>query len=55
METVSTALTSGLSTVAGDALEAIGAIVPVALPIMGAIIVIGVALGVFKKVTGRRG
>lgn len=51
--TVSGALTTGLSTVASDALSAVTAIVPVALPIVGAGVVIAVGIKMFKKVTGR--
>ena len=50
---VTTALTSGITTIAGDAMSAISSVVPVALPIMGAIVVVGVGIKVFKKVTGR--
>ena len=31
----------------------VGAVVPAALPIAGAVIVVGIGLRVFKKVTGR--
>lgn len=53
MEAVTTALTSGISTIAGDAMSAVGAVVPVALPIMGAIAVVGIGIKVFRKVTGK--
>lgn len=46
-------LTSSLSTVASDALSAIGTIMPVALTVMGAIVVINVGIRIFKKVTGK--
>lgn len=49
MDTVISALTTGLTDVAGDILGAIGSILPIALPIMGAMIVIGVAYRTFKK------
>lgn len=49
MSTVISALTTGLTTVANDILGAIGSILPIALPIMGAMIVIGVAYRTFKK------
>ena len=34
-------------------MSAVGSVVPVALPIMGAIVVVGIGIKVFKKVTGR--
>lgn len=48
--TVTDALTTGLGTVASDALSSISSIVPVALPIMGAGIVITIAIKMFKKI-----
>lgn len=51
--TVTGALTTGISTIAADAMGAVGSVVPVALPIMGAIVVVGIGIKVFKKVTGR--
>ncbi len=51
--TVTSALTDGLGTVATDALSSISAIVPVALPIMGAGIVITIAIKMFKKVSNK--
>lgn len=50
---VVTALTTAFSTVAGEATDAIGAVLPIALPIMGAIVVVGIGIKIFKKVTGR--
>ena len=54
MEAVTTALTSGITTIATDALVAVGSIIPVALPIVGAIAVVSIGLKVFKKVTGAK-
>lgn len=51
MSTLVTSLTSGFTTVANDSIDAIGSIVPTALPILGAIIVIGIAVKVFRKFT----
>lgn len=53
MQDVVTGLTTGISNAATDMMSAIGDILPVALPVMGAIAVIGVGIKVFKKVTGR--
>lgn len=47
-----TSLSTGFQDVASDAVSAIGSIVPYALPVLGAIVVIGIAIKVFKKVTG---
>lgn len=49
MDAITTALTSALTTVSTDALSAIGAVLPKALPIMGAIVVITVGIRIFKK------
>lgn len=53
MEAVTTALVTGITSIANEGLSAIGAVVPVALPIFGAVVVIGIGLKVLKKVTGR--
>lgn len=51
METTSavSALTTGLGAVAADAMEAIGAVLPIALPIMGAGVVIFIGVKLFKR------
>ena len=51
--TVISALTGAMQTAANDALSAIQSILPIALPILGAIVVVGVGIKIFKKVTGR--
>jgi hypothetical protein len=53
MEAVTTALTTGVTSIATEAMSAVGAVVPAALPIGGVVIVVGIGLRVFKKVTGR--
>ena len=53
ISTVTGALTTGITTIANDAMGAVSSVVPVALPIMGAIVVVGIGIKVFKKVTGR--
>lgn len=53
MEAVTTALTNGITSIATEAMNAVGTVVPAALPIAGAIIVVSIGLRVFKKVTGR--
>lgn len=49
MDAVVTALTTAIKGFAGDAMGAIGAIIPVVLPIMGAIVVVGIGIKVFRK------
>lgn len=51
MEGVVTSLTTAVSGFASDAMGAIGSILPVALPIMGAIVVVGIGIKVFRKFT----
>lgn len=53
METLIAALVSGFTTMASDALNGIGQVVPVVLPILAAIIVIGIITKVVKRITGR--
>lgn len=53
MEALTTALTSGFSTIATDVLSAMGSIAPVALPVLGAGVVVGAGIKIFKKVAGR--
>lgn len=54
MEAVTTALTTGVTDIAAEAMKAVGAVVPAALPIAGTIIVVAIGLKVFKKVAGRQ-
>lgn len=49
METVTTALKTAMTSVANGAMGAIGDILPIALPVMGAIVVVGIGVKVFKK------
>lgn len=53
MEALITSLTSGFTTMATDALSAIGSLVPVVLPILAAIIVVGIAIKVVRRIVGR--
>lgn len=53
VNTVVESMTTGLSSAGSDILGAIGSIVPVALPVMIGVVVIGVGIKIFKKVTGR--
>lgn len=47
--TVITALTGALSTIAGDMTDAVGAVVPIALPVVGGILVVTLGIKAFKK------
>ena len=49
MATVVDALTESIGTFATSAMGAIGAIIPAVLPIMGAIVVVGIGIKVFRK------
>lgn len=53
MEALTTALTTGFSTVVDDMMSSVGSIVPIALPVMGGIAVVGIGIKIFKKVTGK--
>lgn len=46
---VTESLTGALSTTAADMMGAISSIVPVAVPVAGAILVVGIGIKVFKK------
>lgn len=53
MEAVSTALKTGITSIATGMGDAIGDVVPAALPIVGMVLVVSIGLKVFKKITGR--
>lgn len=53
MSEVTTALTTAMQSVADNAMAALSAVLPIAVPIFGGIIMIGVAIKVVKKFTGR--
>lgn len=53
VSTVVDSMTGGLQTAGSDLLGAIASIVPVALPVMIAIVGVAVGIKIFKKVTGR--
>ena len=50
---VTEALTTALVTIASDAMSAISAILPIALPIVGAMVVVTLGIKIFKKVTSK--
>lgn len=51
MEAITTALTTGFGSIATEALGAMGSIVPVAVPILGGLLLVGIGRKVFKAVT----
>lgn len=53
MEAITTAVKTALATVQSDATGLIGDVLPYALTIMGAVLVVSIGIRVFKKVTGR--
>lgn len=53
MDAVTSAIVSGVSGIAESGMTTVGSVIPVALPIMGALVVVGIGIKVFKKVTGK--
>lgn len=53
MTGITSAVTTALATVQSDALSLISSVLPYALAIIGAVIVVKVGLRVFRSVTGR--
>lgn len=51
--TLQTAVHTALTSVQADALAMIGDVVPVALTIVGAVMVVTIGIKVFKKISGR--
>lgn len=49
LETLTSSLATGFQTISNDAISAIGTVVPYALPVLGAILVVMVAIRVFKR------
>lgn len=50
---VTSAVNTGLGTIQSDAVSLIGTVLPYALTVMGAVLVVSIGIKVFKKVTGR--
>ena len=50
MDALTTALSTGFGNIADSAVSAIGTIAPTALPVLGAMVVIGLAIKAFRKV-----
>lgn len=53
MDLITNAFTSGAGQIATDLGSLIGGIVPVALPVLGLTIAVGMGIAVIRKVTGR--
>lgn len=51
MESVTTALKSSFTTIGDSLTGVIGDILPIALPVVGAVLVVTLGIGIFKKVT----
>ena len=49
--TVVSALTGALTTIAGDMTGAVAAVVPIAVPVLGGILVVTLGIKAFKKFT----
>lgn len=53
MEAITTAVKTALATVQSDATGLIGDVLPYALAVMGAVLVVTIGVRVFKRITGR--
>lgn len=53
MEALITALVTAFGTLATDAISGISQVAPVVLPVLAAVILIGVVIKVVRRVTGR--
>lgn len=53
MDTVTSALTGGLTDVGTSMLNMVGKVVPIALPIVGAVMIVVFGIKVFRRVTGK--
>ena len=53
MSDITTAMTTAVSSIADNAISGIAAILPVAAPVMGSILIVGIGIKAFKKFTGK--
>lgn len=53
LSTISSAMVTAITSVASNAMNGIAQIVPVAAPVFGGLVLIGVAMKATKKFTGR--
>lgn len=49
MQSITTALVNGFTTIVSDIMTGIGNVLPVVLPVFGALMLIGIILGLVKK------
>ena len=49
MQSISTALVNGFTTIVSDIMTGIGNVLPVVLPVFGALMLIGIILGLVRK------
>lgn len=50
LSSITSSLSTGLQSVANEAMSAIGTVVPYALPIVGAVCVVTIGIRIFRKV-----
>ena len=55
LSSVETALTTSFTSIASSMTSIVGKILPIALPIMGILLVVGFGMKAFKKVTNKAG
>ena len=53
VEAIATGVQTAMKTMSAEALELVGSVLPYAMSVMGGIIVITIAIRVFKRVSGR--
>ena len=53
VEAIATGVQTAMKTMSAEALELVGSVLPYALSVMGGVIVITIAIRVFKRVSGR--
>ena len=53
MEAISTALTTSFKSVGSELTGIISSVLPIALPIVGGVMVVVIGIKIFKKITGK--
>ena len=53
MEAISTALTTSFTAVGSELTGIISSVLPIALPIVGGVMVVVIGIKIFKKITGK--
>lgn len=53
MAAVTTALTESFTSVAGELTKVVGGVLPIALPVIGSMVVVTIGIKVFKKITSK--